>query len=62
MAKRIRNRGGIRLRVALIAVLALSFAFSPPMSAAQIGGYVYNGESRFVDNVYNFIKHFSYQQ
>src|SRR5215208_746532 len=54
-----------RIRIAfipLIAILALTFAVPTTSSAAQVGGYVYNGESRFVDNVYNFIKHFSYQQ
>lgn len=31
--------------------------------AYEEGGYVYNhGEDRFVDNVYNFLKHFSYEQ
>jgi len=63
MAKRIQDMRKIRVaRIPLIAALALTIAFSPPLSAAYIGGYVYYGESRFVDNVWNFIKHFSYQQ
>lgn len=45
---------------ALLAALTLTAAGA---SAAEEGGYVYNqGEARFVDNVYNFIKHFSYDQ
>ena len=57
----VMRRGG-RALVPLIAMIAITFAFSVPMHGAAVGGYVYNGESRFVDNVYNFIKHFSYQQ
>lgn len=60
MAKRIQDKR--RIRGALIAALALTFALSLPVSGAQVGGYVYNGESRFQDNVWNFIKHFSYTQ
>lgn len=56
----IQNRR--RVRVALIAAVALTFAIASFIKGAQIGGYVYNGESRFVDNVWNFIKHFPYQQ
>src|SRR2546422_10015194 len=63
MAKSIQNTRRKRVAlIPLIATLALTFAFSAPMSGAAIGGYVYYGESRFVDNVWNFIKHFSYQQ
>lgn len=60
MAKRIQDKR--RIRGALIAALALTFALSLPVSGAQVGGYVYNGESRFQDNVWNFIRHFSYTQ
>lgn len=47
----------VGLAVALCSILAL------PVAADRVGGYVYNqGEARFVDNVYNFIKHFAYDQ
>jgi hypothetical protein len=50
-----------RLRTAL-ALLAL-WALPAPALAQLEGGYVYNrGEDRFVGNVYNFLKHFSYEQ
>jgi hypothetical protein len=42
-----------------ILVLSVNLAFA----GDEEGGYVYNrGEDRFIDNVYNFIKHFSYDQ
>lgn len=44
------------------AVLVITLAVSPVLAGSREGGYVYNGESRFVDNVWNFIKHFSYEQ
>lgn len=51
----------LRCRVGFVLV-ALMLA-SMPASADKIGGYVYNqGEARFVDNVYNFIKYFAYEQ
>lgn len=63
MTKETQNKRRIRLAlIAVITALALNFTFTPSVSASQIGGYVYNGESRFVDNVWNFIKHFSYTQ
>lgn len=49
------------LRIGL--VLTILAAVALPVSADRVGGYVYNqGEQRFVDNVYNFIKHFTYEQ
>lgn len=57
---RMRNRR--KLGIALVAVLALTTALSPLLAGTKEGGYVYNGESRFVDNVYNFLKHFTYEQ
>lgn len=49
------------LRVVL--VLAIICAVALPLSAERIGGYVYQGgESRFIDNVWNFIKWFPYEQ
>lgn len=57
-----RNPFARRIRVPLIAALVITFVISAPLSAGAVGGYVYYGESRFVDNVWNFIKHFSYQQ
>lgn len=61
MENRVQSK---RRHVGLIPLIAtlVVFALSPAVSVAQVGGYVYYGESRFVDNVYNFIKHFSYQQ
>jgi hypothetical protein len=59
MAK-IRDRK--RIGIALVAGLVLTLALSPLMAGTKEGGYVYNGESRFVDNVYNFVKHFTYEQ
>jgi Family of unknown function (DUF6345) len=44
-------------------LLAAACLMPARASAQREGGYVYNrGESRFVDNVYNFLKHFSYEQ
>ena len=45
-------------------ILALLSALAATSAQAQEeGGYVYNhGEDRFVDNVYNFLKHFPYEQ
>lgn len=55
-----KGRGFIQ-RVCL--VLAAVIVLAMPLSAERIGGYVYNqGEDRFVSNVYNFIKHFAYEQ
>ena len=49
--------------LAIFASLALLGSTPTPALAGEEGGYVYNhGEQRFVDNVYNFIKHFSYDQ
>lgn len=40
-------------------VLLSAFAANASYAGNEEGGYVYNhGESRFVDNVYNFLKHF----
>ena len=48
---------------AAVAGLGLTITTTPAAMANEEGGYVYNrGEDRFVDNVYNFIKHFSYDQ
>lgn len=47
------------------AIITAGLILAAPSSlmAQEEGGYVYNhGENRFVDNVYNFIKHFSYEQ
>jgi hypothetical protein len=54
----------VRTAIAGAALLATLAAQTPPLVAGSgVGGYVYNhGESRFVDNVYNFIKHFAYDQ
>jgi hypothetical protein len=45
-------------------VLGLVLAIlAAPLEAQRVGGYVYNkGEDRFIRNVYNFIKHFNYEQ
>jgi len=41
----------------------LSALAATSVQAQEEGGYVYNhGEDRFVDNVYNFLKHFPYEQ
>jgi len=43
--------------IIIVALLILSVNYS---AAREEGGYVYShGEDRFVDNVYNFLKHFS---
>ncbi len=56
-----RKRRGFSLKVFL--VLTAIAVFALPLSAERVGGYVYNqGEARFVDNVYNFIKYFAYEQ
>jgi len=45
------------------AVLFASASFVPAFAQGEEGGYVYNGgEARFTDNVWNFVKHFSYDQ
>lgn len=45
------------------ALLVASASVSPAFAQGEEGGYVYNGgEARFTNNVYNFIKHFSYDQ
>lgn len=45
------------------AVLVAGMTLTPSFAQGEEGGYVYNkGESRFVNNVYNFIKHFNYEQ
>jgi len=52
-----------RTFLALAAIAAMVLATFPAAAGTKEGGYVYNqGEARFVDNVYNFIKHFSYEQ
>ena len=52
-----------RAILALAATAAMVLATFPASAGSQEGGYVYNqGEQRFVDNVWNFIKHFSYEQ
>ncbi len=51
--------------ISAVASLALvaSVALTPSFAQGEEGGYVYNrGEARFQDNVYNFLKHFSYDQ
>jgi len=55
------KRRGVSLRVALVLMAVVLIAL--PLSAERVGGYVYNqGEARFTDNVYNFIKYFAYEQ
>lgn len=55
------KRRDVSLRVGL--VLALVAVLALPVSAERVGGYVYNqGEARFIDNVWNFIKWFAYEQ
>jgi hypothetical protein len=45
------------------AVFLASVTVTPSFAQLEEGGYVYNkGESRFVNNVYNFLKHFNYEQ
>jgi len=52
-----------RKLTALLAALAIAAAGSTTATAGEEGGYVYNhGEDRFVDNVYNFLRHFNYDQ
>lgn len=52
----------------IVLVLIIAVAIVPNVAvhnayALEEGGYVYNrGESRFISNVYNFLKHFSYEQ
>ena len=47
---------------AVLAAITLSLCASNA-TAGEEGGYVYNqGEDRFVDNVYNFVRHFNYDQ
>jgi hypothetical protein len=56
-----RKGRGVALRIVLMVALIATVAL--PVSADRVGGYVYNqGEARFVDNVYNFIKYFAYEQ
>jgi hypothetical protein len=46
-----------------ISLVAFGLGIGADALAWEQGGYVYNrGEDRFVDNVYNFLKHFSYEQ
>ncbi|MFT7484931.1 MAG: hypothetical protein ACI9F9_000777 [Candidatus Paceibacteria bacterium] len=48
---------------AFIAALLFAGLAAAPASAGEEGGYVYNhGEARFQANVYNFIRHFNYDQ
>jgi len=48
---------------ASLAALVIATASASSLNAQEEGGYVYNrGEDRFIDNVYNFIKHFNYDQ
>lgn len=55
--------GKPRSALALLAVATMLLATFSATAGTKEGGYVYNhGEDRFVDNVYNFIKHFSYEQ
>lgn len=50
---------GVALALLAGTALCATIAFA----GTEEGGYVYNGgEARFIDNVYNFIKHFSYEQ
>ena len=52
-----------RLNTLAASALTLTMAMSDSALALEEGGYVYNrGEDRFVDNVYNFLKHFNYEQ
>lgn len=52
-----------RIFLALAACTAMVLASFTATAGTREGGYVYNlGEDRFVDNVWNFIKHFSYDQ
>ena len=52
-----------KTKTALLGALLLASISAPSAIAGEEGGYVYNqGEDRFVDNVYNFISHFSYDQ
>lgn len=53
----------MKLTTKLTALLAALTLTASASNAAEEGGYVYNGgEDRFVDNVWNFVKHFSYDQ
>ncbi len=59
------RRVGVRhLKASFMVAVTLALLMTSVSSYAwEEGGYVYNrGESRFVDNVYNFLKHFSYDQ
>jgi hypothetical protein len=50
------------VKSALVALLVVALGWAA-WAGDEEGGYVYNrGEDRFVDNVYNFLKHFSYEQ
>lgn len=52
-----------RMRLVLLLVGAVTLLATAATAGTKEGGYVYNqGEARFVDNVYNFLKHFSYDQ
>lgn len=53
----------MKLTKKLTALLAALTITAASATALEEGGYVYNhGEDRFVDNVWNFVKHFSYDQ
>ena len=50
-------------KLALLSCLSFCSLTATTAAAQEEGGYVYNqGEDRFVDNVYNFLKHFNYDQ
>jgi len=53
-----------KLMALVICALIIAGAWmAAPTAGYEEGGYVYNrGEERFIDNVYNFLKHFSYEQ
>ena len=49
--------------LSLLVLYSLVLNVSDIQAGTKEGGYVYNrGEDRFINNVYNFIKHFSYDQ